>query len=149
MGSHNLVPAVSPMSASPTFDTEKKPRKLERGEFITPPRPTGRRSNNAALKLVTRTLKPIKNYKKFCLNRNFANKKTSFTVKKVYLAKNKFPCKKKSLENKFRYRKKYSLEEKKTLENKFCVTKNPNIWQNRKTVSKQKITQLKMKYFVL
>ena len=31
---------------SPTFDTEKKEnRKIERGEFITPPRPTGRRSN--------------------------------------------------------------------------------------------------------
>ena len=44
MGSHNM-PAVSPKSGSPTFDTEKKPRKTERGEFITPPRPTGRRSN--------------------------------------------------------------------------------------------------------
>ena len=35
---------------SPTFDTEKKKkenRKIERGEFITPPRPTGRRSYNA------------------------------------------------------------------------------------------------------
>ena len=40
MGSRNLVPAVSPMSGSPTFDTEKTPRKTERGEFITPPRPT-------------------------------------------------------------------------------------------------------------
>ena len=46
MGSRNLVPAVSPMSGSLTFDTEKKEdRKIERGEFITPPRPTGRRSN--------------------------------------------------------------------------------------------------------
>ena len=45
MGSRNLMPAVSPMSGSPTFDTEKKHRKIERGEFITPPRPTGRRSN--------------------------------------------------------------------------------------------------------
>ena len=44
MGSCNLVPAVSPMSGSPTSDTEK--RKIERGEFITPPRPTGRRNNN-------------------------------------------------------------------------------------------------------
>ena len=35
------------MSGSPTSDTEKKQnRKIERGEFITPPRPTGRRSNN-------------------------------------------------------------------------------------------------------
>ena len=33
------------MSGSPTSDTEKKTRKIERGEFITPPRPTGRRSN--------------------------------------------------------------------------------------------------------
>ena len=31
---------------SPTSDTQKKTRKIERGEFITPPRPTGRRSNN-------------------------------------------------------------------------------------------------------
>ena len=37
--------AVSPMSGSPTFDTQKT--KPECGEFITPPRPTGRRSNNA------------------------------------------------------------------------------------------------------
>ena len=36
-------PAVSPMSGAPTFDIEKKPQK--RGEFKTPPRPTGRRSN--------------------------------------------------------------------------------------------------------
>ena len=36
--------AVSPMSGSPTCDTEKN-RKTERGEFITPPRLTGRRSN--------------------------------------------------------------------------------------------------------
>ena len=35
--------AVSPMSGSPTFGTEKKQK---RGEFKTPPRPTGRRSNN-------------------------------------------------------------------------------------------------------
>ena len=36
------------MSGSPTFDTEKKEnRKIERGEFITPPRPTGRRSKNS------------------------------------------------------------------------------------------------------
>ena len=27
MGSRNLVPAVSPMSGSPTFDTEKTPEK--------------------------------------------------------------------------------------------------------------------------
>ena len=46
MGSRNLVPAVSPMSGSPTFDTEKKEnRKVERGEFISPSRPTARRSN--------------------------------------------------------------------------------------------------------
>ena len=49
MGSRKLVPAVSPMSGSPTFDTEiknkKENRKIERGEFITPPRPTGRRSD--------------------------------------------------------------------------------------------------------
>ena len=36
--------AVSPMSGSPTFDTGKK--KQKRGEFKTPPYPTGRRSNN-------------------------------------------------------------------------------------------------------
>ena len=33
------------------FDTEKKKkenRKIERGEFITPPRPTGRRSNQSS-----------------------------------------------------------------------------------------------------
>ena len=35
MGSRNLVPAVSPMSGSPTFDTEKKKK---RGHFKTPPR---------------------------------------------------------------------------------------------------------------
>ena len=35
--------AVSPMSGSPTFDTGKK--KQKRGEFKTPPYPTGRRSN--------------------------------------------------------------------------------------------------------
>ena len=35
-------PAVSPMSGSPTFDTEKK---QTRGEFKTPPYPMGRRSN--------------------------------------------------------------------------------------------------------
>ena len=44
MGSRNMVPTVSSMSGSPTFDTEKKTRKIERGEFITPPRPTRRRS---------------------------------------------------------------------------------------------------------
>ena len=37
--------AVSPISGSPTCDTEKNPRKTERGEFITPLRPTSRRSN--------------------------------------------------------------------------------------------------------
>ena len=37
-------PAVSPMSGSPTFDTGKKQKQ---GEFITPPRLTGRRSNKA------------------------------------------------------------------------------------------------------
>ena len=42
--------AVSPMSGSPTLNTEKKNRKTERGEFITPPRPTGRRSNNSPKK---------------------------------------------------------------------------------------------------
>ena len=45
--------AVSPMSGSPIFDTRKKNRKTERGEFITPPRPTGRRSNKAKTKFVT------------------------------------------------------------------------------------------------
>ena len=39
-------PAVSPMSDSPTFDTGKR-IKQKRGEFNTPPRPTGRRGNNA------------------------------------------------------------------------------------------------------
>ena len=38
--------AVSPMSGSPTFDIDKK--KQKRGEFKTPPRPTGRRSNYQA-----------------------------------------------------------------------------------------------------
>ena len=41
--------AVSPMSGSPTSDTEKK--ETERGEFITPPRPSGRRSNNNSISL--------------------------------------------------------------------------------------------------
>ena len=36
-------PAVSPMSGCPTFNVDKK--KQKRGEFKTPPRPTGRRSN--------------------------------------------------------------------------------------------------------
>ena len=39
------IPAVLPMSGSPTFDTEKK----QRGEFITPSRPTGRRGNDCRL----------------------------------------------------------------------------------------------------
>ena len=34
------------MSGAPTFDTGKKEKKQKRGEFITPPRPTGRRSKN-------------------------------------------------------------------------------------------------------
>ena len=38
-------PAVSPMSGGPTFDIEKK----NKGEFKTPPRPTGRRSNHVML----------------------------------------------------------------------------------------------------
>ena len=38
-------PAVYPMSGSPTFDMGKKTQK--RGEFITPPSPTGKRSNNS------------------------------------------------------------------------------------------------------
>ena len=33
----------------PNFRHRKKNRKIERGEFITPPRPTGRRSNYATL----------------------------------------------------------------------------------------------------
>ena len=49
----------------------------------------------------------------------------------------------------FATEKKIPLKKKKTLENKFCATKKPNIWRNRKTVSKQKITQLIKKYFVL
>ena len=40
-------PAVSPMSGSPTFDVDKK--KQKRGEFKTPPRPTGRRSNKLCI----------------------------------------------------------------------------------------------------
>ena len=32
------------MSGSPTLNTKKKTQKIERGEFITPPRPMGRRS---------------------------------------------------------------------------------------------------------
>ena len=34
-----------PISGSPTSDTQKQ---TERSEFITPPRPTGRRSNNSS-----------------------------------------------------------------------------------------------------
>ena len=34
-------------SGAPTFDTGKKTQK--RGEFITPPRPTGRRSNKVGM----------------------------------------------------------------------------------------------------
>ena len=47
MGSWNLVPAVSPMSGSPTFDTKKnnKTEKSSEANFITLPRPTGRQSN--------------------------------------------------------------------------------------------------------
>ena len=37
MGSRNLVPAVSPMSGSPTFDTEKTQKQKWR-HFKTPPR---------------------------------------------------------------------------------------------------------------
>ena len=39
------------MSGAPTFDTEKKRKKQKRGEFITPPRPTGRRSNYQPLNI--------------------------------------------------------------------------------------------------
>ena len=39
-------PAVSPMSDSSTFDIDKWRKKQKRGEFATPPRPTGRRSSN-------------------------------------------------------------------------------------------------------
>ena len=39
----------SPMSGGPTFDIEKKQK---RGEFKTPPRPTGRRSNKWQFKLI-------------------------------------------------------------------------------------------------
>ena len=57
MGSRNLVPAVSPMSGSPTFDTEKKEnRKIERGEFITPPRPTSKRSKYRCIDIDSRYL---------------------------------------------------------------------------------------------
>ena len=45
-----LCTAVSLMSGAPTFDTGKK---TETGEFITPPRPTGRRSNNCLRKATT------------------------------------------------------------------------------------------------
>ena len=38
------------MSGAPTFDTGKK--KQKRGEFITPPRPTGRRSNESKIRCV-------------------------------------------------------------------------------------------------
>ena len=41
------------MSGSPTCDTEKN-RKSERGEFITPPRLTSRRSNYATKPKITR-----------------------------------------------------------------------------------------------
>ena len=44
----NMVPAVSPMSGSPTFDTEKKKKTKKSSKanlIITPPRPTGTRSN--------------------------------------------------------------------------------------------------------
>ena len=46
MGSERAMPVVSLMSCSPIFDTQKKRRKKERGEFITSPRPTGRLSKN-------------------------------------------------------------------------------------------------------
>ena len=36
------------MRGSPTSDTEKNPRKIERGKFINPPRPMGRRSKKGA-----------------------------------------------------------------------------------------------------
>ena len=42
-------PAVSLMSGSPTFDIDKRKKKQKRGEFTTPPRPTGRRSNKNSI----------------------------------------------------------------------------------------------------
>ena len=39
------------MSGAPTFDTGKKEKKQKRGEFITPPRPTGRQSNKLSLNI--------------------------------------------------------------------------------------------------
>ena len=39
------------MSGAPTFDTGKKQK---RGEFITPPRPTGRRSNKSIAERINR-----------------------------------------------------------------------------------------------
>ena len=47
--------AVSPMNGSPNCDTEKN-RKTERGEFITPTRPTGKRSKK--FEIVEKKLSP-------------------------------------------------------------------------------------------
>ena len=45
-------PAVSPMSGAPTFDIEKRQK---RGEFKTPPRPTGRRSKKPSCFVLAKT----------------------------------------------------------------------------------------------
>ena len=58
---------------SPTCDTEKKkPRKIERGEFITPPRPTSRRSNNFTCAIITfiSARNPYKHYILYIIKAN-------------------------------------------------------------------------------
>ena len=67
-------PAVSLMSGGPTFDIEEK--KPETGEFKTPPRPTGRRSNYYLIVLSTFTILIYINglfYLKALQNRSPAN----------------------------------------------------------------------------
>ena len=51
MGSCNLVPAESPMSGSPTFDTEKKRKqKIRARRIYNSATPYGKRSNNISIK---------------------------------------------------------------------------------------------------
>ena len=44
-GSDSNAQRYHPLAVAQLVTPKKKPRKIERGEFITPPRPTGRRSN--------------------------------------------------------------------------------------------------------
>ena len=45
-GSDSNAQRYHPLAVAQLVTPKKKNRKIERGEFITPPRPTGRRSNN-------------------------------------------------------------------------------------------------------